>query len=204
MKLWPNSRVTDAAFSNGACAQTIGVVDQRLGSFAIPDTAYVVVHAFTGADDTYCKAFTGRTIAVVDVLELKAREQKMVTVSAADMGSAIASTGRVALYGILVDTNSSTLRPESTAALEQIAALMTQQPTLKLHVVGHTDSQGGLESNFALSKARAQAVSAALTADFGIAANRLSANGVSSLAPVASNTDDAGRAKNRRVELVPF
>ena len=55
-----------------------------------------------------------------------------VTVSAADMGSAIASTGRVALYGILFDTNSSTIKPESTPALEQIAALMTQQPALKL------------------------------------------------------------------------
>ncbi|MBB5208085.1 OmpA family protein [Chiayiivirga flava] len=204
MKLWPHSRVGDAAFSNGACAQTMGVSDQRLGSFAIPDKAYVVVHAFTGTDTLYCKAINGRTIAVVDVLELKPREEKMVTVSAADMGSAIASTGRVALYGILFDTNSSTIKPESTPALEQIAALMTQQPALKLHVVGHTDSQGGLESNFALSKARAQAVSAALTAQYGIAAARLSANGVSYLAPVASNADDAGRAKNRRVELVPF
>lgn len=204
MKLWPNSRVTDPAFGNGACAQTIGVVDQRLGSFEIPDKAYIVVHAFTGADDLYCKAFTGRTIAVVDVLERKPREQKMVTVSAADMGAAISSTGRVALYGILFDTNSSTIKPESKAALDQIAELMKQQPQLKLHVVGHTDSQGGLESNFTLSKARAEAVSAALTRDYGIDAARLGANGVSYLAPVASNADEAGRAKNRRVELVPF
>lgn len=204
MKLWPNARVTDEAFGNGACAQTIGVVDQRLGSFEIPDKAYVVVHAFTGADDLYCKAFTGRTIAVVDVLERKAREQKMVTVSAAEMDTAIHTTGRVALYGILFDTNSSAIKPESRPALDQIAQLMLQQPLLKLHVVGHTDNQGGLESNFTLSKARAQAVSAALTRDYGIDATRLGANGVSYLAPVASNADDAGRAKNRRVELVPF
>ena len=204
MKLWPHSRVNDAAFSNGACAQTIGVSDQRLGSFHIPEKAYVVVHTFTGGEDNYCKAFSGRTLAVVDVLELKPREQKMVTVSAADMSAAISTTGRVALYGILFDTNSSTIKPESKAALDQIAQLMTQQPQLKLHVVGHTDSQGGLESNFTLSKARAQAVSAALTRDYGIDAARLGANGVSYLAPVASNADEAGRAKNRRVELVPF
>lgn len=96
------------------------------------------------------------------------------------------------------------MKPESKAALDEIAKLLKLDPSLKLHVVGHTDNQGGLEPNFALSKARAQAVSNALQKDYSIAAARLSANGVSSLAPVASNADDAGRAKNRRVELVPF
>jgi OmpA-OmpF porin, OOP family len=96
------------------------------------------------------------------------------------------------------------VKPESKASLEQIAALLKQNSALKLHLVGHTDNQGSLENNFALSKARAGAISAALSAQYGIAAARLSANGVSSLAPVASNADDAGRAKNRRVELVPF
>jgi outer membrane protein OmpA-like peptidoglycan-associated protein len=74
---------------------------------------------------------------------------------------------------------------------------------LKLHVVGHTDNQGGLDHNLALSKQRADAVTAALTATYGIAAVRLTANGVAYLAPVASNAAEAGRAKNRRVELVP-
>jgi OOP family OmpA-OmpF porin len=204
MKLWPESRITDEDFSNAKCAQTLGIADQRLGSFEIPGKAYVIVHAYVGLDDLYCKAFNQRTIVSVDVLELKPREEKMVTVTAAEMGQAIANTGRVALYGILFDTASSTIKPESRLALEQIAALLGEQPALKLHIVGHTDSQGGLESNFALSRARAQAVSAALARDFGVDAARLSANGVSYLAPVASNADEAGRAKNRRVELVPF
>jgi OOP family OmpA-OmpF porin len=204
MKLWPESRITDEDFSNAKCAQTVAITDQRLGSFEIPGKAYVVVHAYVGLDDLYCKAFNQRTIVSVDVLELKAREEKMVTVTAAEMSQSIASTGRVALYGILFDTASSTIKPESRPALEQIAALLREQPALRLHVVGHTDSQGGLERNFTLSRARAQAVSAALARDFGIDAARLSANGVSYLAPVASNADDAGRAKNRRVELVPF
>ena len=55
-----------------------------------------------------------------------------------------------------------------------------------------------------LSRRRAEAVRSALVSDHGIAAERLAANGVSYLAPVASNADEAGRAKNRRVELVPF
>lgn len=204
MKLWPASRITDPNFTNAHCAQAMAINDQRFASFQIPDKAYVLVHAFTGANDLYCEAFGNRTIVIVDVLEVNAREQKMVTVSAAEMGTAIAQTGRVALYGILFDTGSSVMKPESRPALEQIAHLLGQQSSLRLHVVGHTDNQGSLESNFALSRARAHSVSAALVAEFAIDAARLSANGVSSLAPVASNADDAGRAKNRRVELVPF
>jgi outer membrane protein OmpA-like peptidoglycan-associated protein len=204
MKLWPASRVTDESFSNAHCAQVMAINDQRFASFTLPEKARVLVHAFTGANDLYCEAFGDRVIVIVDVLELKPREQKMVTVSAAEMSASMANTGRVALYGILFDTASSVIKPESRPALEQIAALLAQSPALRVHVVGHTDNQGTLEGNFALSRARAQAVSAALIADFGIEASRLNANGVSSLAPVASNADEAGRARNRRVELVPF
>jgi OmpA-OmpF porin, OOP family len=110
----------------------------------------------------------------------------------------------ITIYGILFDTGSSLIKAQSKASLDQIAVLLQQNPALKLHVVGYTDNHGNLDSNFALSKARASAVATSLTAQYGIAATRLSANGVSSLAPIASNTDEAGRAKNRRVELVPF
>ena len=204
MKLWPGSRVVPDDFSNAFCAHDVSVLDQRFASFEIAGKAFVQVHAFLGQDSGYCKAFDNRVIAIVDVLEVKAREDKMVTLSASELSTAITSTGRVAIYGILFDTGSSVIKLESKASLEQIAALLTQNAALKLHVVGHTDNQGSLESNFALSKARAGAISSALSAQYGIAAARLSANGVSSLAPVASNSDDAGRAKNRRVELVPF
>ena len=81
---------------------------------------------------------------------------------------------------------------------------MKATPALKLHVVGHTDNAGGLEGNFDLSKRRAGAVKDALVKQYGIAADRLTANGVSYLAPVSTNGTDAGRAKNRRVELVLF
>jgi OmpA-OmpF porin, OOP family len=204
MKLWPMSRVGVEDFSNRSCAQTIGISDQRFASFEIPGKAFVQVHTFLGKDDLYCKLMNDRVLAIVDVLEVKAREQNMVTLSASELSQAISTTGRVAIYGILFDTASSVIKPESKASLAQIAALLQQNPSLKLHVVGHTDNQGSLDSNFALSKARAAAVAAALSAQFGISGTRLSANGVSSLAPVASNTDESGRAKNRRVELVPF
>ena len=204
MKLWGNDRVVDQDFSNGACAQERPINDQRLASFEIPGKGYAVVHAFVVQDDLYCKAFNARVVAIVDVLETKAREQKMVTVSATEMQQSIATTGRVALYGIYFDTNSATIKPESQPTLDEIAKLLQADANLRLHVVGHTDNVGGLPANMDLSKRRAEAVRDALVAKGGVDAARLSANGVAYLAPVAANTDDAGRAKNRRVELVPF
>lgn len=141
--------------------------------------------------------------AALEIVEIAGMQQQMVTVSAGDMAKAMTSTGRVALYGILFDTNKADIKPESKAALAEIDKLLKSDPTLKLRVVGHTDNQGGLESNIALSKRRAEAVDAALVAQYGIAASRLSAYGVADLAPVASNSTEEGRAKNRRVELVP-
>lgn len=123
--------------------------------------------------------------------------------NAVEMSRTIASSGRVALYGILFDTNKAEIKPESKAALDEIAKLLKREPGLKLHVVGHTDNVGGYESNMALSKRRADAVVATLVREYGIAQNRLTPNGIAYLAPVAANTTDEGRAKNRRVELVP-
>jgi outer membrane protein OmpA-like peptidoglycan-associated protein len=148
------------------------------------------------------KARRGVYLAV-DIVEARPMTQNMVVVSADEMSRAISSSGRVALYGILFDTSKADIKPQSKAALEQIARLMKKEAKLRLHVVGHTDNVGGFESNLGLSRRRAEAVVAALTRQYGIAANRLTANGVAYLAPVAVNTTEEGRAKNRRVELVP-
>lgn len=72
----------------------------------------------------------------------------------------------------------------------------------QVYIVGHTDSQGTLARNMALSQKRAEAVAQALLTEYKIDAGRLSAKGVASFAPVSSNGDAAGRVKNRRVELV--
>ena len=81
--------------------------------------------------------------------------------------------------------------------------MLKAEPNLSLHVVGHTDNVGNYDFNLGLSKKRAEAVVAALVAEYSISANRLTAGGVANLAPVAVNTTEEGRAKNRRVELVP-
>ena len=125
-----------------------------------------------------------------------------VTMDAASMASNIADTGSVAIYGINFDTASSVIKPESEPAIDEIAKLLTNNPTLKVYIVGHTDMVGDSASNVRLSQARAQSVITALVSKHGIAAARLIAFGNGPYAPVASNKTDDGRAKNRRVELV--
>lgn len=152
----------------------------------------------------YCdeKEFQKRTTITVVRVEPKAREQQMETLSSSEIAKGLDANGKVAIYGILFDTGKADIKPDSKASLDQIGALLKQQAGLKLHVVGHTDNMGTLPANIDLSRRRADAVAAALAKDYGIARDRLTANGVASLAPVASNGSDAGRARNRRVELV--
>jgi outer membrane protein OmpA-like peptidoglycan-associated protein len=114
----------------------------------------------------------------------------------------IKATGHAAIYGIHFDTGKSVIKPESDAALAEIVKLLNGDANLKVNVVGHTDSVGGIESNMKLSQDRANAVVQALIGKHGIEANRLKAYGVGPLSPVASNDTEEGKAKNRRVELV--
>jgi OOP family OmpA-OmpF porin len=134
------------------------------------------------------------------VAELGAIENKMV--DAAAMAKGLGEAGHIALYGIYFDTDKAVLRPESRPTLEQIAKLLSSQPQLSVFIVGHTDSQGTYEYNVDLSKRRAEAVAAELVKTYRIAQTRLRTAGVGLLAPVGSNATDAGRALNRRVELV--
>lgn len=125
-----------------------------------------------------------------------------VTADAAALANDIRATGHVAVYGILFDTGKADIKPESEQAVEEIARLLKNDGALKLHVVGHTDNVGSVESNLKLSDLRAKAVLKALVDDHGIAAARLHAFGCAQFAPVGANDTEEGRAKNRRVELV--
>jgi len=139
---------------------------------------------------------------VLYVIEVKPMEGDKVTVDAAALASDITSTGHAAIYGIYFDTGKAEVKPESDAALQEIAKLLQQNASLKLLVVGHTDSVGALPANMDLSKRRADAVVQALTGKHGIGSARLLAQGAGPLSPVDSNKTEEGRAKNRRVELV--
>jgi outer membrane protein OmpA-like peptidoglycan-associated protein len=126
----------------------------------------------------------------------------MVIVDAGAMAKSLDSSGHVALYGIYFDFNKADVKPESNATLQEIAKMLKQAPARRLLVVGHTDNVGSFSFNMDLSQRRAAAVVAALTNQFGIGKDRLTPVGVSFASPVAPNTDENGRAKNRRVELV--
>ena len=116
--------------------------------------------------------------------------------------SDITTTGHAAVYGIYFDTDRAEIKPESEPALAEMAKLLKGNAALNVFIVGHTDNTGTLEHNMKLSQDRATSVVNALVSKQGIAAARLKAMGVASLAPVASNDTEDGKAKNRRVELV--
>jgi len=136
------------------------------------------------------------------VVECKPMEAGLITVNAAALAGDIGRTGHSAVYGIYFDTGKAEIKPESEPALKEIAKLLSENPALKLLVVGHTDNVGALAANMDLSKRRAAAVVEALSGKYGAPAARMVAQGAGQLAPVASNTTEEGRAKNRRVELV--
>jgi outer membrane protein OmpA-like peptidoglycan-associated protein len=206
MHFFTEKMLKDPAFSNGACAVTSTIADQRYFSGRLPvdgADAHVAVQTFVIADGgPYCKAFTGRTVAIVHVIEPKARDKKMVVVKAEEMAKAIDVAGRIALYGILFDTDKADLKPESDATLAEIGALLKSNPALNVVIVGHTDNVGAFDYNIDLSKRRAAAVVAALAKRFQLPADRLKSAGVGMVSPTAANTTEEGRAKNRRVEVV--
>ena len=115
---------------------------------------------------------------------------------------ALSSTGRWATQGILFDTGKSEVKPESTPTLKQIAAALKEHPELKVEIQGHTDNVGKPDANLKLSQARADAVMATLTKEYGVGAGQLTAKGYGDSKPSGDNKTPEGRANNRRVELV--
>ena len=130
--------------------------------------------------------------------EAAAAASKMTQPAIAD---ALGRDGHVALGDILYKPGEVALRPEAATVVKEIASQLKKDTSLKLYVVGHTDSQGKYKDNLSVSKKRAEWLVKELTKQ-GVAASRLQADGVGPLAPVASNDTEEGRARNRRVELV--
>jgi len=119
-----------------------------------------------------------------------------------DIYDELSEKGRWSTQGILFESGKSDLKPESTPTLKSIAAALKAHPDLKVEIQGHTDNVGSAASNLTLSQARAEAVKAALTSDYAVSADQLSAKGYGDTKPVTKNTTPEGRANNRRVEIV--
>lgn len=109
--------------------------------------------------------------------------------------------GKIITYAITFEVGKADLKPESMVEIGRIAKLMQENPALEFEVQGHCDASGSDKVNDPLSQKRAEAIVAALV-EQGIAQARLSAVGKGSHQPIATNSTDEGRAKNRRVEFV--
>ena len=134
------------------------------------------------------------------IVERKGMAQTAGLLPASELKKQIDATGKVALQ-VNFATDKTDILPDSLPQIEQVAALLKDDPSLKLAVNGHTDNTGDAAHNQQLSEGRAKAVVALLTGK-GIEASRLSAAGFGAMQPVADNGTDEGKAKNRRVELV--
>ena len=170
---------------------------------ALTAAGWTIVNESMGADVAISAHFTknGRNLWASlhksDTFDIRVADAGAVN---KDMGSDLKTNCHVAIYGVLFDFNKSTLQPASDPVLQQILDLLKKNPTQKIEVQGHTDNVGGDAYNQTLSEARAKAIVTWLT-QHGIAADLLTAKGFGKTKPIADNATDAGRAKNRRVEI---
>lgn len=119
-----------------------------------------------------------------------------------DLIATLEATGMVTLDDLQFQTGASALSGDDYASLVTLAAYLNTNPDRQVVLVGHTDAEGALENNIALSRSRAGAVRDFLIANFDVSGDQLRAEGVGYLSPRAPNSTDDGRELNRRVEVV--
>lgn len=188
-------------WANGRGGDPAGSIDR--------DVRFISAKGTRAGADTWLMLFVaepnsiwGAPAVVLVVAEPVPMQAGQVVVNTERLQKALEEEGRIALYGIYFDSGRSEVKPESKAQLDEMARLLSADKSRSVVIVGHTDNQGSIDTNQTLSQRRAEAVVAALVGTYKIDAQRLRARGVASLAPVASNRNEAGRAKNRRVEMV--
>ena len=178
--------IFDGECSGAACAENCGY-------------RMVVGKAVKGTDELWIEVVPwgdGDNYSITVVV----KEAMKQDVTASALFEALNRDGHVALY-INFDSGKATIRPDSQPVIDQVVEMLKGNPALRLGVEGHTDGVGTPESNKTLSQDRARAVVNALVAK-GIDAARLAASGWGEEKPIADDTTEEGRAKNRRVELV--
>jgi outer membrane protein OmpA-like peptidoglycan-associated protein len=117
-----------------------------------------------------------------------------------EISSEVREVLRRALEGVYFETGKAVLKSESFPALDEVVKVMEEDPRYILKISGHTDNVGSDTANMKLSKDRAQAVEQYLESK-GLDAKRFRVEGFGATRPVASNSTDAGKAQNRRVEF---
>jgi len=169
----------------------------------VPEAEHATYMIRTADKEYWIHVSTGGIVppmGFVTVLEKQAMKSSLGFLDAAAMKKELDAKGHVALY-INFDTDKATLRPDAQPIIAEVDKLLTSDQALKLSIEGHTDNTGGADHNRELATARARSVLGALVG-LGVDASRLSSKGFGPDKPIADNSTDAGRAKNRRVELV--
>jgi OOP family OmpA-OmpF porin len=154
-------------------------------------------------NNTYVSLWVNDGGAFLFVVEKQKLDDGLMAVTGeSPIAKALGADGKVDLYGFQFDTGKAVLRDGSKPTLQELGKVLQDNPGLNVEVVGHTDDVGGADSNQRLSEARAAAVAEALSRSYGIAAPRLKTRGMGQTVPLTANTTEAGRAQNRRVEII--
>ncbi len=125
-----------------------------------------------------------------------------IAVGAPDLRNKLMTDGKIISYGIYFDVNKDVVKPASYGSLKEIATILSENPEVRIRIVGHTDADGADASNLDLSKRRAAAVKTDLVKSFGIEPGRIETDGRGEAEPVAPNTTLSNKALNRRVEFI--
>ena len=125
-----------------------------------------------------------------------------ITNAAPDTRYKLLTEGKLVTYGINFDVNKDVVKPESYGTLKEIAKVLTENPGVRVKIIGHTDGDGADAANLDLSKRRGASVKNELVKSFGIDASRLESDGMGKSQPVAPNDSPVNKALNRRVEFI--
>jgi outer membrane protein OmpA-like peptidoglycan-associated protein len=174
---------------------------QRLRVYVNEEKAYDLPRAFP-ADKTYSTVLFELWGEMNNDNDRYIFGNIKLSVGSPDTRNKLITEGKFVTSGILFDVNSDRIRPESYGVMKDIANVLAENSSVRVRIIGHTDSDGGDADNLTLSKKRAESVKGSLIRDFGIDAARLETDGKGESQPVDKNTTAEGKANNRRVEFI--
>jgi uncharacterized protein (TIGR02145 family) len=191
-----NGTVTYPFKSNEKYHIAIWVQKQRVRFYANENKVLDVPRAIQAGKKPNIFRFDSREEAIPIISNFR------IAAGLPDMRNRLLKDGKIISYGIQFDVNSDKLKPESYSTLKEIADILKENPTIRIQVVGHTDSDGDGASNLDLSKRRGASVKNELVNKFGVDPGRLETDGKGESEPIAGNDSAVNKAKNRRVEFI--